>query len=150
MKLILLQDVPNLGKRNETVVVKDGYGRNFLIPRKLAILATPANLRGLKSNEQRFSQKTKKVHAMSLSLAERLNQIALKTTIKVGIDGKSFGSITTHDIAELLGKEGIELDKKHIVLEEPIKHPGVYDINVHLPEKVTAAFKIAVVPEEGA
>ncbi|MEO0136564.1 MAG: 50S ribosomal protein L9 [candidate division WOR-3 bacterium] len=148
MKVILTKDVPRLGKKDEILEVKDGYARNYLFPNKLAIPATPGNIRGLEKNKQRFSQGMAKIRKLSEEIAEKLNNLSLKTTIKTGIDGKSFGAISSLDIVELLKAENIEIDKKQIVLEEPIKHPGVYDITVRLPQQVTAVFKLVVVEEE--
>jgi len=84
---------------------------------------------------------------MSMDIAERINNISVKTTIKTGMDGKTFGSITSADLASLLQAEGVEVDKKSIVLEEPLKQPGVYDIRVHLGENLNAVFKLAVLEE---
>lgn len=149
MKVILLKPVESLGKPFDVVVVKDGYARNYLFPRNLAIAATVANMRGLEKSKKRFSKKIEHMRKMSMGLAEQINNTSIKTTIKTAIEGKSFGSITSQDLVELLKTEGIEVDKKNIILEESIKHPGVYDIKVHLGEKIDAVFKLAVV-EEGA
>ncbi len=149
MKIILLKPVERLGKAFDIISVKDGYARNYLFPRSLAIAATEANIRGLEKNKKRFSKKIEKLRKMSMDLAERINETSIKTTIKTGIEGKSFGSITSQDLVELLKSEGIEVDKKNIILPEPIKHPGVYDIKIHLEEKVDAAFKLILI-EEGA
>lgn len=149
MKIILLKPVENLGKPFDIVEVKDGYARNYLFPRNLAMAATKANVRGLEKSKKRFSKKIEHTRKMSMGLAEQINNTSLKTTIKTGIEGKSFGSITSQDLVELLKTEGIEVDKKNIVLEESIKHPGIYDIKIHLGEKIDAVFKLAVL-EEGA
>ncbi len=149
MKIILLKPVERLGKSFDVVSVKDGYARNYLFPRNLAIAATEANIRGLEKNKKRFSKTIERMKKMSMGLAELINNTSIKTTIKTGIDGKSFGSITSQDLVDLLKSEGIDIDKKNIVLQEPIKHPGVYDIKVHLPEKVEAVFKLILL-EEGA
>jgi len=149
MKIILLRDVERIGKPFDIVEVKDGYARNYLFPRKLAMEATPANVRGLEKSKKRFSKRLTKIKELRESLIERMSNLTVKTTIKTGIDGKSFGSITSSDISSLLKDEDIEVDKKHIILEEPIKRPGVYDIKVHLPEKTDATFKLIVL-EEGA
>jgi large subunit ribosomal protein L9 len=82
-----------------------------------------------------------------MSLAEKINTLTLKTTIKIGIDGKSFGSITSQNLVDMIGKEDIEINKKWISLDESIKHPGIYDIDVNLPEKVKAIFKLVVAAE---
>ncbi len=147
MKIILLREVERLGKQFDIVDVKDGYARNYLFPRKLAIMATPGNIRGLEKSKKRFSKKELEMKAMHESLVEQINNVTVKTTIKTGIDGKSFGSITSSDISKLLENEGIEIDKKHIVLDEPIKRPGVYDIKVHLHEQTNVLFKLVVLEE---
>lgn len=149
MKIILLKPVERLGKPFDIVSVKDGYAMNYLFRRNLAIPATEANIQGLEKNKKRFSKKIEKIKKMSMGLAEQINSTSIKTTIKTGIEGKSFGSITSHDLAELLKSEGFEIDKKDIVLDEPIKHPGVYDIKVHLGENIDATFKFILL-EEGA
>ncbi|MEO0129225.1 MAG: 50S ribosomal protein L9 [candidate division WOR-3 bacterium] len=148
MKVILTKDVAKLGKKNEIVEVKDGYARNYLIPNKLAIPATAGNIRGLEKSKRHFSQGIEKVRKISEQIAEKINNLSIKTTIKTGIDGKSFGSISPRDIVELLNAEKIEIDKKQIELDEPIRHPGIYDITVRLPQQVTAVFKLIVVEEE--
>lgn len=149
MKIILLKPVERLGNSFDIVSVKDGYARNYLFPKNLAIRATEANIQGLEKSKKRFSKKIDETMKMSMSLAEQVNCTSIKTTIKTGIDGKSFGSITSQDLAELLKSEGLEIDKKNIVLKEPIKRPGVYDVKVHLGEKIDAAFKLILL-EEGA
>lgn len=147
MEVILLRPVARLGKPFDIVSVKDGYARNYLFTRNLAIPATEANIRGLKKNEKRFSKTIERIKKMSLDLSEQISNTTIKTTIKVGIDGKSFGSITSQDLAELLKSEGIEIDKKKIALDDPIKSPGVYDIKIHLAEKIKAIFKLVVLEE---
>jgi large subunit ribosomal protein L9 len=149
MKVILLREVDRLGKPHDIVDVKSGYARNYLIPKHLAIPATEANVRGLQKSQSRFSRQREKMKTMGMDLVERFKDLSIKTTIKTGIEGNSFGSITSHDVALLLKDNDIEIDKKHIVLEEPIKHPGVYDIKVHLAEGVNVVLKLVVI-EEGA
>lgn len=149
MKIILLKPIERLGKPFDIVSVKDGYARNYLFPMSLAIPATESNLRGLEKNKKRFSKKTEKIKKMSMDISEQINNTSIKATIRTGIDGKSFGSITSQDLVELLKSEGIEIDKKNIILEEPIKHPGVYDIKIHLSENLDAVFKLVLL-EEGA
>lgn len=149
MKIILLKAVERIGKPYDIVTVKNGYARNFLFPQKLAMPATKANLLGLEKNKKRFSKTIERQKKVSTGLAELIDSTTIKTTIKTGIDGKSFGSITSQNMVELLGAEGIEISKKNIVLEESIKQPGVYDIKVHLGESIDAVFKLVVL-EEGA
>jgi large subunit ribosomal protein L9 len=147
MKIILLKEVERLGKPYDIVTVKDGYARNYLIPRNFAIPADKSNIIGLEKNKKRFSKTIERLKKASMGLAEQIDNATVKTTIKMGIDGKSFGSITSQNIVELLHSEGIEIDKKNIVLEEPIKQPGVYDIKVHLGESIDAVFKLVVLEE---
>ncbi len=147
MKVILIKEINKLGKRNEVVEVKDGYARNYLFPNKMAIPATSANIKGLEKTQKHFSQGIERIKKMSEQIAEKLNDLSIKTQIKIGIDGKSFGSINPQDIVELLKNENIEIDKKQITLKEPIKHPGIYDITVKLPQHITAVFKLVVVEE---
>lgn len=147
MKVILLKPIERIGKPLDIVEVKDGYARNYLFPRKMAIEATKGNLSGLEKSKKRFSKQMEKIRTMGMDLAERINNLSVKTTIKTGMDGKSFGSITSADLASLLEAEGIEIDKKHIVLKEPLKHPGIYDVKVHLGENLDAVFKVAVLEE---
>jgi large subunit ribosomal protein L9 len=147
MKVILLQAVDRIGKPFDVVEVKSGYARNYLFPHKMAMEATKGNLRGLEKSKKRFSKQMDKMRMMSMDIAERINNLSVKTTIKTGMDGKTFGSITSADLASLLKAEGVEVDKKHIILKESLKHPGVYDIKVHLGENLDAVFKLAVVEE---
>ena len=149
MKIILLKAVPRLGKPFDVVEVKDGYARNYLFPKKLAIPATPANLKGLKKNEERFSEHLQKIRRKSMDIAEQINNPTIKSTLKSDIEGKTFGSITSQTLVELLKQEGIEVDKKHIVLEEPIKQPGEYEIVVNLPQKVVSKFRFVLEKEGG-
>jgi large subunit ribosomal protein L9 len=147
MKIILLKEINKLGKANEIINVKDGYARNYLIPKNLAIPATTANIHGLERNKQRFSKTIERQKKASMGLAELIDNTTVKITIKTGADGKSFGSITSQDMVELLHAENIEIDKKHIVHEDTIKQPGVYDIKVHLGESIDAVFKLVVLEE---
>ena len=148
MKIILLEAVEKIGKPFDVVEVKAGFARNYLFPRKMAMEATEGNLRGLEKSKKRFSKQMDRKRMMSMDIAEHINNLSVKTTIKTGMDGKTFGSVTSADLAALLKAEGVEVDKKHIILPEPLKHPGIYDIKVHLGENVEAMFKLAVLEEE--
>ena len=148
MKVILLEPLERVGKPFDIVEVKDGYARNYLFPRKMAIEATDGNIRGLEKSKKRFSKQINKKRMEGMDLMERINNLSVKATIKTGMDGKTFGSVTSADLASLLKAEGVEVDKKHIVLEEPLKQTGVYDIKVHLGENMNAVFKLAVLEEE--
>ena len=147
MKVILLKSLEKIGKPYDVVEVTSGYARNYLFPRKLAIEATDGNVAGLEKSKKRFSKQMEKIRVMHMDLMERINNVSVKTTLKTGIDGKTFGSVTSADLSALLQAEGIEVDKKHIVLKEPLKHPGIYDIKVHLGENAEAVFKLALLEE---
>lgn len=147
MKVILIKTVPNIGKQYDVVEVKDGFARNYLIPKKLAMLGTPANIAGMEKSRKHFSKAAEKKRQDGMALSDRLSLLSVKTTIKLGIDGKIHGSITSHVIADLLKAEGIDIDKKFILLDEPIKHPGIYDIDVHLGENLKGSFKLVILEE---
>ncbi len=147
MKVILLKHVEGLGTPFTVVNVKDGYARNYLLPRNLAMIATAANLQGVERNKQRFSKTMNHQAKVGGEIAERLSNTTIKTNIRTAMDGKSFGSITAQNLVELLQKEGIDIDKRNIILDDPIKHPGVYDIKVHIAEKIDAIFKLVVIEE---
>lgn len=147
MKIILKANVENVGVSGDVVNVKDGYARNFLIPKGLATEATRSNIKmaeELKKNEER-----KKTAAVDKArrLAEKLKNLSLTTSVAAGEDDKIFGSVTSQTIADLLAEKGYNVDKRHIILNEPIKALGVYDIPVKLHTDVTAEVKLWVVKE---
>jgi large subunit ribosomal protein L9 len=146
MKVILLADIERVGSRGTVVSVKPGYARNYLLPRKLALEATKSQLAQLESIKQQIATKEAKVTKRLTDFADRLGLVSVKTTIKMGEEG-AFGSITNADIAALLAAEGHEIDKHSIVLPEPIKGPGVYDIPVKLGHEVSATVKLWVAEE---
>jgi large subunit ribosomal protein L9 len=146
MKVILLSDIERVGDRGTVVNVKRGYARNYLLPRKLALEATKAQLTQLESIKKQLASKEAKVTKRLTDLAGRLGLVSVKTTIRMGAEG-AFGSITNADIATLLAAEGHEIDKHSIVLSEPIKGPGVYDIPVKLGHEVSATVKLWVAEE---
>jgi large subunit ribosomal protein L9 len=143
MKVILLSDIERVGSRGTIVNVKPGYARNFLFPRKLALEATPAQLRQLDSIKTQLESREAKVTKKLTDLAERLGLVSIKTSIRMGPEG-AFGAITHADIAALMAKEGHEVDKHAIILAEPIKAPGVYDVGIKLGNQVTATVKLWV------
>ncbi len=143
MKVILLERVDRLGDRGQVVNVKEGFARNYLLPRKLALRATPAQLKQLDSLQKQLASKEEKVKKRLASLAEKLGLVALKTNLRMGAEG-AFGAVTSSDICELLAKQGFEIDRRAIVLEEPLRHPGVYDIPVKLGHDVLANIKVWV------
>jgi large subunit ribosomal protein L9 len=146
MKVILLSDIERVGTRGTVVNVKTGYARNYLFPRKFALEATKAQLAQLESLKKQLASKDAKITKRLTDFAGRLGLVSVKTTIKMGQEG-AFGAITNADIATLLAAEGHEIDKHSIVLAEPIKGPGVYDIPVKLGHEVSATIKLWVAEE---
>jgi large subunit ribosomal protein L9 len=146
MKVILLSDIERVGDRGTVVNVKPGYARNYLFPRKLALEASKSQLAQLDSIKKQLATKEAKITRRLTDFADRLGLVSVKTTIKMGEEG-AFGSITNADIATLLAAEGHEIDKRSIVLDEPIKAPGVYDVTVKLGHEVSATVKLWVAEE---
>lgn len=147
MEVILKEDVANLGHRGDVVKVADGYGRNFLLPRKLALQATVANkavIEQMKSAAARRSA-TEKVQAEEL--LAKLEPVVLSFTRKSGENGHLFGSVTSADIAAELATKGFELDRRKIELKEPLKALGNFDVPVRLHREVTAHLKVKVLGE---
>lgn len=147
MKVILRQDFEQLGKLGEVVEVKDGYARNYLIPRKIAYMATPSALRTLEEEKKQLARKLEKEKTGSEKLAAELEKVSLTIQMKVGEDDKLFGSVTSQMIADSLQEKGISLDKRWIELDEPIKALGIYEVNVKLPGGVNGKVKVWVVRE---
>ncbi len=149
MKVILIQDVKSLGKKDTIVNVSDGYARNFLFKNKLAIEAVPTNLNELNNKLESNKYKKDTEKAQAEELAKRIGQLTLEFAIKTGENGKTFGSVTSKDIADkLLQKEKIEVDKKKIILDEPIKMIGIKIVDIKLYEGVIGKIKILVKQEE--
>jgi len=147
MKIILRQDFEKLGKIGDIVEVKDGYARNYLLPRKIAFKANDGNLRALEEEKkQHITQETRALqHAKKM--ADELEKVSVTLKVKVGEDEKLFGSVTSQMIAETLVEKGITIDKRSIDLEEPIKALGIYTINVKLHTDVVGKVKVWVVRE---
>jgi large subunit ribosomal protein L9 len=148
MQVILREDVDNLGKIGDLVKVKDGYARNFLVPQKKAIEATPKNLHAMDHARKMVSDRLRKLKKEATADADRIKALAVSIKVKVGEEGKLFGSVTTMDIAEAMKAQGVVIDKRRIVLEEPIKRLGDYTVPVKLHADVTADLKVTVVAEE--
>ncbi|MFO7676261.1 MAG: 50S ribosomal protein L9 [bacterium] len=147
MKVILTRSIDRVGASGQVVNVKDGYARNYLLPRNLALPATPANLGRLDSIKSQFAAREDKVRGRLTDLAGRLALASVKTSLRMGEEG-AFGAVTNADIAALLAKEGFEIDKHSIVLADPIKTPGVHEVPVKLGHEVTATVKVWVAEEQ--
>lgn len=146
MKVILLQDVKSLGKKDEIVDVSDGYARNFVLPKKVGVEATPKNLNELKLKKKHEDKVAAEVLAEAQSLADKLKEESVTLSIKVGEGGKTFGSVSSKEIAEACKSQlGHEIDKKKIVLKEAIKSLGTYIVDIKLHTKVTAKLAVKVV-----
>jgi large subunit ribosomal protein L9 len=148
MELLLKEDVDNLGARGDLVKVKSGYGRNFLLPKGLAIQATPANIKQIELQRKALLKKAAVERDTASGQAELLAGLNLEFIRKVGEHGILFGSVTSMDIAEELAKRGYEIERKRIQLRDPIKEPGEYDVTVKLHREVTASVKVLVLREE--
>lgn len=145
MQVILREDVDNLGRAGDLVNVADGHGRNYLIPKGLAVLATQRNKRQLEHEKRVIEQHTAKMLRSAEEVKARLEQLSLTIPKQAGEEGKLFGSVTTKEIAAGLKEEGVELSRKKIRLDEPIKSLGVYSVEVRLTRDILAALKVWVV-----
>ena len=145
MHVILLQRVAKLGQMGDVVNVKDGYGRNYLVPQGMAVTATAANVHKLEHDKRVIAQKVAKERAGAESLAEKINLLTLQFDRQVGEDDKLFGSVTSRDIAEQLKKTGIEIDHRWVVMDQPVKALGKYEVQVKLGSGVSATCKFFVV-----
>jgi large subunit ribosomal protein L9 len=147
MKVILKEDVKGVGRMGETVSVKPGYARNFLLPKGLAMEATEKNQAQVEKLKKQLSLKLIKEKEDAQAAAGRLASVALDLKAKAGEEGKLFGSVTTMDIEEALKAQGIEVDRKRILLEEPIKKLGEYEVPIKLHAEVTVSIKVNVSAE---
>jgi large subunit ribosomal protein L9 len=147
MEVILKEDVANLGHRGDVVKVADGYGRNFLLPRKLALQATLANKVVIEQMKSAAARRFATEKAQAEELATKLTPIVLSFTRKSGEAGQLFGSVTSADIAAEIETKGVEIDRRKIQLAEPIKTVGEYDVAIKLHREVTAHVKVKVVAE---
>jgi large subunit ribosomal protein L9 len=148
MQIILTQDVENLGKAGELVTVRPGYGRNYLVPRGLAVSATMRNKNRLEHEKVLIERKITKERASATELAARLNGMTLQFERIVGEDEKLFGSVTNRDIADQLKRAGIEIDHRTIQLDQAVKALGKYEVSVRLSAGVVAGLKFWVVGKE--
>jgi large subunit ribosomal protein L9 len=145
MKVILKQDVESLGKAGETIDVKAGYGRNFLFPRNLAIPATKGNLTAIDEIKSQNELREKKKRADAEKRKDRLEKLSLTSEVLVGEEDRIFGSVTSQNVAELLSKEGYSIEKKNVLLDEPIKSLGVYTVPVKVEKDIIANVKLWVI-----
>lgn len=148
MKVILQEDIKKLGKKGDIVEVKEGYARNYLLPKKLAVEANQANMKELDRQKQIKSQKAEQELKEAEKLAEKIKNVTVTLKVKSGENGKLFGAVTSKDIADNLAKvHKINIDKRKIDLSENIKSIGNYEIKVKLHPQVTAELKVIVASE---
>jgi len=147
MKVILKNDVKDLGHVGEVVNVKDGFARNFLVPQGLAVEASTKNVKVFEHEKKKIQEMAKKVKSGAAGLAEKISAAKIIIKAKAGEEDKLFGSVTSMDIADALKAEGIEIDKKKIQLDEPIKRIGEYTVPIKLHSEVSAQLNVQVVPE---
>jgi large subunit ribosomal protein L9 len=145
MEIILLEDVKGVGKRGETVKVANGYARNFMIPNKLAVVSTDAGAAIFAEVERRRARRSQKSRREAEEAAKKYANVSVHISVEVGEEERLFGSVTSADIAEALKEQGVEVDKRKIVLEEPLRQLGVYSVPIKLFQDVEAKIKVWVV-----
>ncbi len=148
MQVILREDIEKLGKIGDLVKVADGYARNYLVPKKKAIEATPKNLNAMNHAKKMVSDRIRKIKKEATAEADKIKGLSVTIRAKAGEEGKLFGSVTSMDIAEAMKAQGIAVDKRKIALEEPIKRLGDFTVPIKLHTDVTADVKVSVVAEE--
>ena len=147
MKVILQEDVDTLGKAGDIVKVADGYGRNYLIPKRLAVPADVRNLRALEHDRRVIEARSKKVRRSAEEMGGRLSSLSLTIPAKAGEEGKLFGAVTSRDIAEALERAGVAVDRRMVLLEEPIKQVGEYRVKVKAGTDIVPEVSVSVVAE---
>lgn len=144
MKVILLQDVKGKGKKGQMLEVSDGYARNFMLPRKLAIEATPDAVNTMRMNDKAAQERIAREKAEAMATSKQLREMTVTVTAKGGGAGRLFGSVTNQEIADALAKQGIKLDKRKISIAEPIKSVGTYTVTCKLGYEITAPLTVKI------
>ena len=144
MKVILLQDVKGKGKKGQMLEVSDGYARNFMLPRKLAVEATTDAINTMRMNDKATQERIAREKAETMAIAGKLREMTLTVTAKGGGAGRLFGSVTNAEIAEALAKNGIKLDKRKIVISDPIKNVGTYTVTCKLGYEISAPLSVKI------
>ncbi|MDZ4746208.1 MAG: 50S ribosomal protein L9 [bacterium] len=148
MKIILRQDVEKLGQIGEIVNVKSGYARNFLLPRQLAYMASSGAVRALETEKKQYAAKAEKAKQFAEGVAAQLSELQISLSMQVGEEGRLFGSVTTPMIAQELELRGFNIDRRNIIIDEPIKTLGIFDVKVKLHHDVVAPLKVWVIAQE--
>ena len=145
MKVILLQDVKGKGKKGQMIEVSDGYARNYMLPRKIAVEATADAVNTMRMNDKAAAEKAAKERAEAMEISKKLREMTLVVTAKGGGAGRLFGSVTNQEIADALAKNaGIKLDKRKIVIAEPIKNVGTYTVTCKLGYEINAPLSVKI------
>lgn len=150
MKVILTEDHDTLGIKGDVVDVKPGYGQNFLIPRQMAVVATPSTIKRYAEEKRQAAHKVAAARENAEKLAKRLEGIEVLIPVRTGEDERIFGSVTNQQIADELAAQGFEIDRRKITLSEDVRTTGVYPATVRVHPEITAEVKVKVVPEEAS
>ena len=144
MKVILLQDVKGKGKKGQMIEVSDGYARNYMLPRKIAVEATPDAVNTMRMNDKATQERIAREKAEAMEISKKLREMTLTVTAKGGGAGRLFGSVTNQEIADALAKTGIKLDKRKIIIAEPIKNVGTYTVTCKLGYEISAPLTVKI------
>ena len=144
MKVILLQDVKGKGKKGQMIEVSDGYARNFMLPRQIAVEATADAVNTMRMNDKATQERIAREKAEAMEISKKLREMTLTVTAKGGGAGRLFGSVTNQEIADALGKTGIKLDKRKIIIAEPIKNVGTYTVTCKLGYEISAPLTVKI------
>ena len=148
MDVILIKDLPGLGFKNEIVKIKNGYGRNYLIPKGYAILANSSNSKILNEILKQTKNKQKEILSKFKELSKNIGELIIDIPVKVGSENKIFGTITTAQISNLLNKKGFDINKKNISILSKIKKIGTYDVKLSIHKEITHSIKINIIPNK--
>ena len=148
MEVVLKEDIENLGHMGDVVKVKDGYARNYLLPRGLVVVANKKNLKALEHEQRMIAQRRERLTQEAHGVGDKLAGVSLEFAAKVGEEGRLFGSVTAMDIEKALKERGFEVERRRIVLDAPIKNVGDYQVPIRLRPEVTSSIKVKVVSED--
>ena len=144
MKVILLQDVKGKGKKGQMIEVSDGYARNYMLPRKIAVEATPDAVNTMRMNDKATQERIAREKEEAMEISRKLREMTVTVTAKGGGAGRLFGSVTNQEIADALAKTGIQLDKRKITIAEPIKNVGTYTVTCKLGYEISAPLTVKI------
>ena len=144
MKVILLQDVKGKGKKGQMIEVSDGYARNYMLPRKIAVEATPDAVNTMRMNDKATQERIAREKAEAMEISRKLREMTVTVTAKGGGAGRLFGSVTNQEIADALAKTGIQLDKRKITIAEPIKNVGTYTVTCKLGYEISVPLTVKI------